>query len=315
MPETKLPCKPAEYMQVKFNPGDHNKFCILSQSVLYSFSIHQAYDVTERGDQKILGESYRTNITEWRHDNQDMMFCKFIWDPFSRVHIVTDQSCILMVHPKKGVLEHTHHLDGGVHAILLTQKHLIVSQDDGLLQWFKLDLPVILSSDKDNDTKHLTVENVVEMEWNLNRTIGETGDYEVVSHMHYSRDFRQLIIGTSTGMFGRLEIEAEAVNFEEDEEEAQQKQEKRVMENEFVELGRFHTEKITGIKELGETTQLVTISTDHYMTLWESTTQSPIASVYQPSYPTSLDVSSDGCAVFLGTHLGAFRIYDVSNRR
>lgn len=220
-----------------------------------------------------------------------------------------------MVHPKKGQLEHTHTLDSGVHAILLTQKHMIVSQDDGLIQWFKLDLPVILSTDKDNDTKHLTVENVVEMEWSLNRTIGETGELEIVSHMHYSRNFRQLVLGSSTGLFGRLEIEAEAVNYEEEEDEAQHKHEKKIMTNEFVELGRFHTQKITGIKELGETTQLVTISTDHYMTIWESTTQSPLAAVYQPSHPTSVDVSSDGLAVFIGTSLGAFRIYDVSNRK
>lgn len=90
MPETKLPCKAEEYMQVKFNPGNHNQFCIMSQSVMYTYDIHQAYDVTERGDQKILGESYRTNMSEWRYDNQDVMFCKFIWDQFSRVHIVTD---------------------------------------------------------------------------------------------------------------------------------------------------------------------------------------------------------------------------------
>ena len=40
MPETKLPCKPDEFLQVKFNPANHNEFCILSQTVLYSYIIH-----------------------------------------------------------------------------------------------------------------------------------------------------------------------------------------------------------------------------------------------------------------------------------
>lgn len=50
MPETKLPCKPEEFISAKFNPSNKNQFCILSQQVLYMFIIHQAYDVTENGD-------------------------------------------------------------------------------------------------------------------------------------------------------------------------------------------------------------------------------------------------------------------------
>ena len=51
------------------------------------------------------------------------------------------------------------------------------------------------------------------------------------------------------------------------------------------------------------------------MTIWEATTQSPLASVYQPSFPTSVDVSVDGTTVFIGTEKGIFRIYDVCDRR
>jgi WD40 repeat protein len=59
MPETKLPCKPEEFLQVKFNPSDHNLFCILSQTTLYSFQIHQAYDYTEGEEDKVLLETFR----------------------------------------------------------------------------------------------------------------------------------------------------------------------------------------------------------------------------------------------------------------
>jgi hypothetical protein len=38
--------------------------------------------------------------------------------------------------------------------------------------------------------------------------------------MHYSRSFRQIVIGTTTGLFGRVEIEAENIQEDEEEEEA-----------------------------------------------------------------------------------------------
>ena len=44
------------------------------------FTIHQAYDVTERGEQKILGESFRMEVIEYRDENPDLCFNKFIWD-------------------------------------------------------------------------------------------------------------------------------------------------------------------------------------------------------------------------------------------
>lgn len=59
MPETKLPCKPEEFVQAKFNPADKNQFAILSQTGLFFFNVHPAYDIFERGEQKILGESFR----------------------------------------------------------------------------------------------------------------------------------------------------------------------------------------------------------------------------------------------------------------
>ena len=184
-----------------------------------------------------------------------------------------------------------------------------------MVQWFKLELPdVVIGEKADSHERHLTVTDEVEQEWNLGLTIGETGENEFIAHMHYTKSFRQLIMGTHTGLFGRLEVQAEAINYDEEDEEAQQDKEKKSIANPFVELGRFHTKKLTGIKELGETTQLITISEDHYMTVWEATTQSPLASVYQPSHPTSLDVAHDGTASFIGTAKGAFRIYDLTDR-
>ena len=133
--------------------------------------------------------------------------------------------------------------------------------------------------------------------------------------MHYTKSFKTLIMGTETGVFGRLDVQAEVINYEEDEEEQNKQKEKKAIEVPFVELGRFHTKRVNGIKELGDSSQLITISEDHYMSLWEATTQKLLSTVYQPATPTSLEVSTDGSAAFVGTIIGAFRAYDLTNRQ
>jgi hypothetical protein len=91
--------------------------------------------------------------------------------------------------------------------------------------------------------------------------------------MAYTRSFKSLVMGTQTGVFGRLEVAAEAINYDEEEEDQHKAKEKVTIAVPFTELGRFHVKKITGIKELGESTQVVTGSEDHYMSIWEATTQ------------------------------------------
>lgn len=93
-------------------------------------------------------------------------------------------------------------------------------------------------------------------------SLDQAAPSEPIAFMHYTRSFKKLILGTSQGLIGILAIEAEAINEDEEEEEAHQEKETKVLVTPFVELGRFHTKKINGIKELGDTTQLVTISDD-----------------------------------------------------
>ena len=81
--------------------------------------------------------------------------------------------------------------------------------------------------------------------------------------MHYTRSYKKIIMGTLQGLIGILGVEAEALNEDEEPEEDQHKnKETKVLDTPFVELGRFHTKKINGIRELGNSTQLITISDD-----------------------------------------------------
>ena len=107
--------------------------------------------------------------------------------------------------------------------------------------------------DKDID-QSLKVVDEIEQEFNITLKVGESDVPEHIAHMHYTKSFKFIIMGTDTGVFGRLEVEAEAINEEEEEEEGAAQKEKKVLTQPFLELGRFHTKKVTGIKELGDST-------------------------------------------------------------
>ena len=74
--------------------------------------------------------------------------------------------------------------------------------------------------------------------------------------MHYTRSYKKIIMGTQQGLIGILGIEAEAVNEDDEppEEDQHKNKETKVLDTPFVELGRFHTKKINGIRELGNST-------------------------------------------------------------
>lgn len=131
IPETKLPCKPEEFLQAKFNPQNKNQFAILSQSCLYTFNVFPAYEVTETGEQKLLRETYRLEHSEYKDENPDLTFTKMIWDPYNRVHICTDMALLIQVDPKYSKLEYQLELKSRPVCCLLTQKHMVISTEDG----------------------------------------------------------------------------------------------------------------------------------------------------------------------------------------
>ena len=68
------------------------------------------------------------------------------------------------------------------------------------------------------------------------------------------------------------------------------------------------------MRELGNTTQLITISDDQSAAIWEATSYSQLARITFFSKPTALDVSVDGKVAFIGSEKGVLRVFDVSNR-
>lgn len=145
-------------------------------------------------------------MNEYRDEDTELQFSKFIYDQYDRVHICTDRPMVIQVDTKTLKLENQLQVQNKVASIIMTHVHLIVSQEEGLIQWFKIDLPEEYASEKENQDRKLQVLDEIEQEFIFESHIGETGEREFISHMHYSRSFSQLIMGTPTGLIGRLEV-------------------------------------------------------------------------------------------------------------
>ena len=78
--EAKLPFKAADYKKAKFNPQNSKEFAIMSNNGIYFYKVHQAYEVTDQEDEKVLGESERLSYIEYKNENPELQMTAFIWD-------------------------------------------------------------------------------------------------------------------------------------------------------------------------------------------------------------------------------------------
>jgi len=125
---------------------------------------------------------------------------------------------------------------------LLTNKYLIISCEDGMIYWYKMDEPQI-----DDADPCLKIIDEVEKEYNFSEQF-KSEDAEKANFMHYSRSFTKIMIGTRSGIIGKLAIEAENIDYEEDEEDRQDGKEKVTLTEDFRLYGQFHNMAVNGIK-------------------------------------------------------------------
>jgi hypothetical protein len=83
----------------------------------------------------------RLAFVEYRHENPELTFTTFIWDQFKRVHICTDFNMVIQVDSKHAREESSLTLQARPLALLITQKHMIISLDDGMIQWYRTEMP------------------------------------------------------------------------------------------------------------------------------------------------------------------------------
>ncbi len=112
---------------------------------------------------------------------------------------------ILQINSKTCAEETSVSLPGRPLSLLLTQKQMIVSLDDGLIQWYRTEMPEInfKAGTDANQDNHITVTEDVDQEYRfesaqLSANDDGTADTppEPIAFMHYTRSYKKIIMGT-----------------------------------------------------------------------------------------------------------------------
>jgi WD40 repeat protein len=296
------------YLTAEFNPADSNQFFVASPHTLTLYDIIQnSYKITKEDEESSISKCERVTCRTHIKESEDALYQSIIFDSYSKLYIANDQKTLVQLDFNTSEEKQKLNLEDVPQALLLTQRHLIVAFDDKVVWYSALPPEERITSQQVLQKDKLT---------QLHDEILQSYNFENggIRHMHYTRNFKKLIFGANDGFIASLPLEAEIYNEEEEEEEEGSAKEVKNINTPLSELGKFHTKTVNGIKELGETTQIVTIGDDHLLCIWEATSGSCLFRENLECRLTALEASKDGNKIFVGSEGGVIRIYDVSNR-
>lgn len=318
-----------DFLSIKFNPRSKNEFCILSRHKVQFYTILPAFqyrDQDEDGYNENESDGGTNNfIDAWRFEIEEfdamdvpvvegndarVEFTSLTWDSQNRIFLCTNQKKLFHVTAKNPHIGKTVELSSEPLGVIMTPRHIIISQADGMINWIKIELP--FEGAKPEDC-FITIEQDIDKEYNFIEKLPE--DTASPAHfMLYTKSHQNMLLGTNNGYLTLLNVPAEKVSEEEVEQDDAEEQKQQTLQNELRVLGRFHTARINDVKPLGRTTQMVSCSSDNTVAIWEVTTMAQLSVIDMPVEPISLGITKEGSVIFVGTAIGTFRCYDVTNR-
>jgi WD40 repeat protein len=235
-PQTKLPFKHSSLRGASFNPRSHEDFSVLSDSKIYFYSLKHAFmkgdpPAHEDADENWfeLKESFRYEVVEFNanqvptSDDQPVVFSSLKWDMWNRVHLCTNKTQLLQVSSRGTPnLEQALEVNAIPLTTLLTQKNIIVSTDDGLLTWYRVEQPIENTDGTIEDSFAISMLDQVDYEYdfyaNKNNVTGESDDSNryPAAYLKYSRSYNQVLLGTQNGLLGKVAVPAEKPEEEDD---------------------------------------------------------------------------------------------------
>jgi hypothetical protein len=139
------------------------------------------------------------------------------WDAYNRVILCTNLNKLFHITSKNPHVGMTLDLEAVPENVLFTPKHMIVSDNAGVISWYKVEPPYENQAGKDVDS-FLTIQDKVDKDYIFKDAIPDPASQAPASFMHYSRSHQFIIVGTRNGILGTLPIPAEKID-EDDEEE------------------------------------------------------------------------------------------------
>jgi len=177
MPETKLPCNYKSFVEVQMNPKSKDEFAILADQALYFYTLKPAFQQVEQnnedeeGPQYVLEDAFRLEMVQFLPDDVPVsednppdgpiFFTSFKWDNYNRVHLCSNTEQILQITSRQPHVEQTLDLQAVPMTTCLTQSHLIVATEDGMINWYNVDIPY---GDPNSD-QSLTLKDEIQFEY------------------------------------------------------------------------------------------------------------------------------------------------------
>ena len=341
-----IPMQLPDFKELRFNPMNKNFLFVMAKSqyqlieIIDSFAEdYQMEDVTK----EYLSQNQ--NLDEFKQieegkiikrfetflyhcDNERSQFACFSWDRYGKVYIseiyesdsgelngevrFIDPIKSLSVQRETGeIMEQNAELVEGiasaVTSMILTQRYLVCALADGCIDMINMHLPEKDIKEYRNTLGSSYKRLSVDKELKVSK-LTAADDY-IVS-MKYDLGYKKIMAKTIMNNVYILFLKGEILekNIEENTEELPED-----VDN-YVEA-EFHTSKILAVRELGKTTEIVSISAeDSRVLFWDIGKRECIASHRLEYIPTVFEVNPEGTLLFIASQDGVFRIYDITRR-
>jgi WD40 repeat protein len=203
-------------------------------------------------------------------------------------------------------------------AICMTQRYLLCLQDNGRIACINIYIPEKeMPSFKPSigvPENYRTFEIEKELTPSIYSNVDIEEQIEPVRHMSYDPEMRKIVLLSRNSMSIILMKGEILVKDKEKEVENDDRAASLNNEVEAYEENKFHCGKVIGVKELGNTSQFISIGEDGKVIIWELSSRTALYCHSLEFTPTCFDVDFEGNLIFVGTSTGVLRIYDISSR-
>ena len=339
-----IPMSLPDFKEMRFNPMNKNFLFILTKSKYELIEIIDSFDENYQFDDNSK-EEMNQNLDEFKQTEEEKIikrfesfsiscdsghsqFACFSWDRYNKVYIseiynsdsgdlngevrYIDPIKSLGVQREKGeTLEQSAEVVDGISsavtAMILTQRYLICALANGGINMVNMHF-----NDKDlkeyrntlgSSYKRLSVDKELKVS-----KLTASNDY--IISMKYDLGYKKIMAKTFMNNIYVLFLKGEILekNIEENTDELPED-----IDN-YIEA-EFHKGKILAVKELGKTTEIISISSeDSRVLFWDIGKRECVASHRLDFIPTVFEVNPEGTLLFIASQDGVFRIYDITRR-
>ena len=339
-----IPMNLPEFKELKFNPMSKNFIFILSKNQYQLIEIIDSFDPEYQFSDEPK-ESMMQNLDEIKLDEEQKIikryesyiipcdsghsqFSCFSWDRYNKVYIseiynsdsgdlngevrYIDPIKSLSVQREKGeTLEQSAEVIEGISSavtsMILTQRYLVCALANGCIDMVNMHFSPNDVREYRNTLGSSYKRLSVDKELKVSK-LTAANDY--IISMKYDLGYKKIMAKTFMNNLYILFLKGEILekNIEENTEELPED-----IDN-FVEA-EFHKGKILAVKELGKTTEIVSISNeDSRVIFWDIGKKECVASHRLDYIPTVFEVNPEGTLLFIASQDGVFRIYDITRR-